>query len=103
MTEGSERKNFLFWRNRLYLAVVHWPLGLLLATFRRAIFGELLDRRRHDRPVLRQALKETCANLTALLRSRRELRGDGVDTWRRFLVPPRICAGHHPARDRRRE
>ena len=86
MTEGSERKNFLFWRNRLMLAVVHWPFGLLLAAFRRAIFGELLDRRRDDHAVLRRALKETFARLPALWRCRRRLRGD--DAWRRFLVPP---------------
>ncbi len=89
MTEGSARKNFLFWRNRLYLAVVHWPFGLLLATFRRAIFGELLDRRRDDREVLRRALKETFGNLPALRRCRKQLRGTGDDdAWIRFLVPP---------------
>ena len=88
MTEGSERKNFLFWRNRLMLAVVHWPTGLLLATFRRAV-GELLDRRRDDHAVLRRALKETLGRLGALRRCRRQFRGDGDDdAWRRFLVPP---------------
>ncbi len=86
MTDGSERKNFLFWRNRLMLTVVHWPMSLLLRTFRRAIFGELLDRHRTDRPVLRRALRETLARLPALLRCRRRWRGD--DAWRRFLVPP---------------
>ncbi len=86
MTEGSERKNFLFWRNRLFLAVVHWPLGLLLATFRRAVFGEILDKRRTDRPVLRRAMGETLGHLPALLRSRWRWRGDTA--WRRFLVPP---------------
>ncbi len=93
MTEGSERKNFLFWRNRLMLAVVHWPLGLLSRTFRRAIFGELLDRRRDDHSVLRRALTETLGHLPALLRCRRRCRGPGTtwhgdDAWRRFLVPP---------------
>ncbi len=86
MTEGSERKTFLFWRNRLMLTVVHWPPGPLLRTFRRAIFGELLDRRRDDRPMLRRALIETLARLPALLRCRRRWRGDTA--WRRFLVPP---------------
>ncbi len=88
MTEGSARKNFLFWRNRLMLTVVHWPFGLMLATFRRAIFSELLDRRRHDRPVLRRALKETFGRWSALWRCRRQFRGQGNDDWRRFLVPP---------------
>ncbi len=86
MTEGSERKNFLFWRNRLMLAVVHWPMGLLISTFRRAIFGELLDRRRRDHSVLRRALTETLARLPALLRCRQRWHGD--DSWSRFLEPP---------------
>ncbi len=90
MTEGSERKNFLFWRNRLMLAVVHWPLALLLATFRRAVFGELLNPRRDDHAVLRRALKETLARLPALLRCRRRFRGVNAESgaWRHFLVPP---------------
>ncbi len=86
MTEGSERKTFLFWRNRLMLALVHWPLGLLMRTFRRAIFAELLNPEHDNRPMLRRALTEALGRLPALLRCRWRWRGD--TSWRRFLVPP---------------
>ncbi|MCP3962454.1 MAG: glycosyltransferase [bacterium] len=85
MGDGSERKDFLFWRNRLVLALVHWPFGLLLATFRRAV-GELFDRRRTDRPVLRRAMLQALGRLPSLLRCRWRWRGPAV--WRQFLVLP---------------
>ena len=84
MGDGTERKDFLFWRNRLVLAIVHWPVGLLLATFRRAL-GEIFDRRRADRPVLRRAMLQALRRLPTLLRCRWRWRGPAV--WRQFLVP----------------
>ena len=86
MTDGSQRKNFLFWRNRLFLAIIHWPFGLLLKTLRRAIFLELLAPGRTDRPALRQALAETMERLPKLWRLRRQ--GRGNSGWRGFLEPP---------------
>ncbi|MEM7587761.1 MAG: glycosyltransferase [Acidobacteriota bacterium] len=85
MTDGSERKDFLFWRNRLFLATVHWPLGLWLRTLRRAR-SEIREPQRENRSVLQQALRETRQRLPALLRERWRRRGD--TRWTRFLVPP---------------
>ena len=85
MTDGSARKDFLFWRNRLYLAAIHWPLGLLLRTFWRA-WREILDHRRINRPVLRRAMLETLLNLPRLLANRWSFRGK--TGWRRFLRSP---------------
>ena len=86
MVDGSERKDFLFWRNRLILALIHWPVGLLLRTFRRALFGELLDRHRTDRPMLRRAMLQALGRLPTLLRCRWRWRGP--TGWRRFLATP---------------
>ncbi len=85
MTDGSARKDFLFWRNRLLLATIHWPTSLWLRTFRRA-WGEIFDRRRVNRPVLRQAMLETLQRMPSLLRQRRRLKGNS--SWTRFLVAP---------------
>ncbi len=86
MTDGSERKEFLFRRNRLMLVLIHWPLGLLAKAWKRAVFGELLDRQRLDRAALRRAMLEVLKRLPALLRCRWRFRGN--TDWRSFLKPP---------------
>lgn len=85
MTDGSQRKQFLFWRNRLILALIHWPPLLLVKTLHRAIFLELLAWGRTDRPMLRRALFEAFARLPKLLRLRR--RWQGSSGWQGFLRP----------------
>jgi hypothetical protein len=86
MTVGSTRKEFLFWRNRLMLAVVHWPWGLLASVFWRAVVTEILSSSWQHNGLQRRALRETLGRLPRLLRQRRRSRGR--KTWRRFLHPP---------------
>ncbi len=42
MTEGSDRKDRLFWRNRLLLGFAHWPLALWSELLGRAVGRDLL-------------------------------------------------------------
>ncbi len=86
MTVGSERKEFLFWRNRLMLAVVHWPLALLASVFHRAVVTEILSTSWAHNALQRRALRETLGRFPRLLRQRLRSRGD--KSWRRFLYPP---------------
>lgn len=81
----SERKLFLFWRNRLFLALVHWPVALVMALGWRALVEEILLRRRRHSALQRRALRATLAHLGKLLRCRHQLRGSYG--WRRFLAP----------------
>lgn len=86
MTIGSERKEFYFWRNRLVLAAIHWPPGLLLALLYRALVLEIWRQRRDDRALQRRALREALSRLPRLLRERRRWRGRRA--WRRHLRAP---------------
>lgn len=86
MTEGSERKDFFFWRNRLMLAIVHWPLPLLLRVFYRAVVTEILSNRWSDNEKQRRALRQALGRLPRLLGQR--WRSPGRREWRRFLHPP---------------
>ncbi len=91
MTEGSERKEFFFWRNRLILAIVHWPLGLLLKVFYRAVVTEILSNHWVDNEKHRRALRQALSRLPRLLRQRWRSPGGrtpGKREWRRFLYPP---------------
>ncbi len=86
MTEGSERKEFFFWRNRLMLAIVHWPVALLLKVFYRAVVTEILSNHWVDNEKHRRALRQALGRLPRLLRQR--WRSPGKHEWRQFLYPP---------------
>ena len=86
MTVGSERKFFFFWRNRLLLAGIHWPLGLLLSVLKRAIVAEVIRRPWSDSSLQRRALLGALLKSPRILRERWRQRGN--DSWRRFLHPP---------------
>ncbi len=92
MTTGAERKFYFFWRNRLLLAAIHWPLGMLFSVLRRAVFSEVLNRPWSDSSLQRRALVGALRKVPLLVRERFRQRGD--DAWRRFLHPagsvPRI-------------
>lgn len=85
MSVGSEWKTFLFWRNRLFLAVIHWPLDLLRSLVKRALVDEIWRRPRAENGLQRRAMWGTLRRLPGLLRCRWRFRGS--DSWRRFLVP----------------
>ncbi len=85
MSVGSQRKLFLFWRNRLLLAMIHWPPTLLARLLARALGSEILWRKWSHSDLQRRALWGALRRLPALLSQRRRLRGDAG--WRRFLVP----------------
>lgn len=101
MGVASDRKLYLFWRNRLFLALVHWPADLVMALVWRALVGEILLRRWRDTTLQRRALLGTLRRLGDLLRCRRRHRGP--TDWRRFLVPagsvPVITLPEVPALD----
>ena len=63
MSIGSEHKFFLFRRNRLLLAIVHWPLGMLLRLFRIAIFEEIVGRNKSESELERRGLRSALAKL----------------------------------------
>jgi len=76
MTIESEHKYYLFWRNRLLLALVHWPVGRLLSdVLRRVGVDEIVRQRWRDcslqRRALMRALRKLPSALSARLRSRR--------------------------------
>lgn len=85
MSVGSEWKLFLFWRNRLLLAIIHWPPDLLWALVKRALIGEIWRRPRSENGLQRRAMWGALRRLPGLLGQRWRHRGD--DAWRRFLVP----------------
>lgn len=85
MTTGAERKFFFFWRNRLVLALVHWPPALLGRVLRWALVDEILKRPRTDNELQRRAFVGALKKLPRALRLR--WRHRGPDDWRRFLHP----------------
>lgn len=85
MSVGSEWKLFLFWRNRLLLALIHWPGDLLRALAKRVWVDEIWRRPRAENGMQRRALRGALVRLPGLLACRWRFRGD--DAWRRFLVP----------------
>ncbi len=85
MSVGSDWKLFLFWRNRLLLAIIHWPLDLLWGLAKRALVDEIWRRPRSENGLQRRAMWGALRRLPGLLYRRWRHRGD--DTWRRFLVP----------------
>lgn len=93
MTVGAERKFFFFWRNRLLLAAIHWPLGMLASVLRRAIVSEVLQRPWKESSLQRRALFGALRKTPSILRERFR-RPTGDRGWHRFLHPagsvPRI-------------
>ena len=85
MTIESEYKYYLFWRNRLVLALVHWPVGLLARLFRVAVVDEVLRRPRTDNALQRRALRGALAKLPGALAAR--TRTGGRRDWTAMLVP----------------
>lgn len=84
---GGERKFFFFWRNRLLLAGIHWPLRRLGAVLWRAMVTEVLQRRPFSSSELqRRALWGAVKKLPKILRERWRQRGS--HDWWRFLHPP---------------
>jgi GT2 family glycosyltransferase/glycosyltransferase involved in cell wall biosynthesis len=82
-----EKKYAFFWRNRLILSGIHWPLGMLLSVLKRAIYKEVIDKPWRETRVQRKALLGALRKLPYILRERwRHQRGH--DDWRRFLYPP---------------
>lgn len=75
MTLGSDRKVFLFWRNRLLLALAHWPAGRLWRVLRRALGEEVLGRRWPDSRLQRRALAGALGKLPRALAARWRWRG----------------------------
>lgn len=89
MTVGAERKFFFFWRNRLLLAGIHWPLGLLFSVLKRAVVAEVFRRPFKDSGLQRRALLGALRKLPGILRERiRQSGKGGGDGWRHFLHPP---------------
>ena len=87
MTVGAERKFFFFWRNRLLLAAIHWPLGMFASVLRRAIVSEVLKRPWKDSALQRRALFGALRKAPVILKERFRM-PSGDRGWRRFLHPP---------------
>jgi GT2 family glycosyltransferase/glycosyltransferase involved in cell wall biosynthesis len=85
MTVGAERKFFYFWRNRLLLAGVHWPLGRLARVLRRAVVDEVWKKQRTESDLQRRALLGALRKLPQILRWRWRWRGTA--SWWSFLRP----------------
>lgn len=56
MTLESDFKVFLFYRNRLLIALVHWPLRMLAGLLRFAVVDEILRRPKEETETRRKAL-----------------------------------------------
>ncbi len=88
MTDGSERKQLFFWRNRLVLAWMHWPPRLILTALRCALDEIRANPWGHTR-LQRRALASALGRLPqALFLRLRRPRGRQVCDWTQFLHPP---------------
>lgn len=85
MTLESDYKNYLFWRNRLLLALVHWPSSLLFRLARIVVVEEILRRPRSENGLQRKALRGTLRKLPRALAARWKNRGK--KDWTGYLVP----------------
>ncbi len=85
MTLDSDHKLFLLWRNRLLLAIVHFPLRHLAKTLRIAVVDEILRTDRSFNALQRRALAGALRKLPIALRNRRWGRRN-LD-WMRSLEP----------------
>jgi GT2 family glycosyltransferase len=85
MTLESDYKNYLFWRNRLVLACVHWPLGMLGRLLKIAIVDEILRRPKEETETRRKALWGALKKVPRALGAR--WRHRGRKDWVELLVP----------------
>lgn len=85
MTLESDHKLFLFWRNRLLLALTHWPLALLARLLKIAVVDEILRRPRAESALQRRALAGALRKLPKTIWAR--LRFGGRKNWAKLLVP----------------
>lgn len=75
MTLESDFKVFLFYRNRLLVALVHWPLGMLAKLLRFAVVDEVLRRPKEETETRRKALFGALKKLPPALLARWRFRG----------------------------
>lgn len=84
----SEWKNFLFWRNRLLLALLHWPFGLLLRTvFPIVVIDGIVAQLWQDSRLQRKALMGALRRLPKIAWLRLRLKGRNLE-WVSMLKPP---------------
>ncbi len=79
MTLESDHKLFLFWRNRLLLAMVHWPLGLLARLLKIAVVDEILRRPGAESALQRRAMAGALRKLPKAISAR--WRFGGKKNW----------------------
>ena len=101
MTLESDHKVYLFYRNRLLLSLVHWPLGLLGSVLKFAVVDEVIRRPRSETETRRKALWGALRKLPRALFMR--LRHRGRKDWVDLLVPrgstPVITLPEKPGND----
>ncbi len=84
----SEWKDFLFWRNRLLLAMLHWPFGLLLRTvFPIVVIDGIVAQLWQDSRLQRKALMGALRRLPRIVWLRLRLKGRNR-AWVTMLKPP---------------
>jgi GT2 family glycosyltransferase/glycosyltransferase involved in cell wall biosynthesis len=84
----SEWKVFLFWRNRLLLAMLHWPAGLLLRHLVPIVLiDEIVKRPWRHSGLQRKALMGALRRIPRIVRLRLGLRGSDR-SWVEMLKPP---------------
>ncbi|MEN8162545.1 MAG: glycosyltransferase [Acidobacteriota bacterium] len=84
----SEWKDFLFWRNRLLLAMLHWPFGLLLSTvFPIVVIDGIVAQLWQDSRLQRKALMGALRRLPRIVWLRLRLKGRNR-AWVAMLKPP---------------
>lgn len=83
----SQWKLFLFWRNRLLLAMLHWPLGLLLTKVAPIVLiDEIVGPLWQDCQMQRKALMGAIKRLPRIVRLRFGLKGKNRE-WVAMLKP----------------
>jgi len=75
MTLESDFKVYLFYRNRLLVALVHWPLRMLAGLLRFAVVDEILRRPKEETETRRKALFGALKKLPRALLARWRFRG----------------------------
>ena len=75
MTLESDFKVYLFYRNRLLVALVHWPLRMLAGLLRFAVVDEVLRRPKEETETRRKALFGAFKKLPRALLARWRFRG----------------------------
>jgi GT2 family glycosyltransferase len=85
MTLGSDHKFYLFYRNRLLLAAVHWPLLRFLGVWKLAMIDEILGPHATETTTRKRAVRGAFAKLPAALAAR--WRNHGRKDWFDLLKP----------------